>query len=263
MLKKKCVFKAYIIIFCFLTLDKPYHPHAIQDHRRSYSSDINYLQHPQQRPHSQNSYYSRQHNSIKDFSNNSSSVQSPLALHSTNNIQTAQVTNKHSLNKSNSVSSSSAAYSSNKMSSNKHMANEKHTMPSNARVSGERASKNVNSNSKRKIISPEEVIQLFSVPQQHHASHGYPQHPHLSGFLGRHHTNSTSQQQHFSQQQQHQQQQHQQGVYLQGVSRQRTSSGSSIINEHHRGRKSPSSASSPPTMTHQVWTKFMLYLKVV
>jgi hypothetical protein len=249
-----------------LTLDKPYHPHAIQDHRRHYSSsDINYLQHPQQRPHSQNSYYSRHHNSIKDFSNNSSSVQSPLALHSTNNIQTAQVT-KHSLNKSNSVSSSSAAYSSNKMSSNKHMANEKHAMPSNARVSGERASKNVNSNSKRKIISPEEVIQLFSVPQQHHAPppHGH-QHPHLSGFLGRHHPNnpsnnnstSSNQQQLFNHHQLHQQQQ--QGAYLQGASRQRTSSGSSIINEHHRGRKSPSSASSPPTMTHQVYSIKKIY----
>lgn len=121
------------------------------------------------------------------------------------------------------------------------MANEKHTLPSNARVSGERASKNVNSNSKRKVISPEEVIQLFSVPQNP-ATHGYPQHPHLSGFLGRHHINNNSTSQ---------QQLHQQESYFQSASRQRTSSGSSI-NEQQRGRKSPSSASSPPTMTHQV-----------
>lgn len=95
-------------------------------------------------------------------------------------------------------------------------------------------SKNVNSNHiKRKIISPEEVIQLFSVPQQHGHQ---PQHPHLTGFLGHHHPQQPQQQHHQS---------------SQPTSRQRTSSGSAIISES-RGRKSPSSASSPPTMTHQV-----------
>lgn len=229
---------------CFLIIDKPYHPHTNQDHRRHYSSnDINYnLQHP--RPHSQNSYYSRssqQQHPIKDFSNNQS-VQSPLALHSTNNIQTASSTKHNSLNKSNSVSASSA-YSS-KMNSNKHMANDQKHMPSNSTATTRTmAGKNVNStNSKRKIISPEEVIQLFSVPQnqQQQHQHGHQQHPHLTGFLGHHHQQPQSQQQLLHQQ------------YLQGASRQRTSSGSAIINDHHRGRKSPSSASSPPTMTHQV-----------
>jgi hypothetical protein len=106
------------------------------------------------------------------------------------------------------------------MNSNSKMAN----MPSNSSSSAARNSKSVNSNhlNKKKIISPEEVIQLFSVPNAHHT---HPQHPHLTGFLG-HHSHSAG--------------------------RQRTSSGSAIINENHRGRKSPSSASSPPTMTHQV-----------
>jgi hypothetical protein len=112
------------------------------------------------------------------------------------------------------------------MNSNSKMANDqKHSMPS----ASARNSKTVNSNHlKKKVISPEEVIQLFSVPQHHSASsssHAHPQHPHLSGFLGQHHPSA---------------------------GRQRTSSGSAIINENQRGRKSPSSASSPPTMTHQV-----------
>ena len=181
----------------------------MQDHRRHYSSSD--LHH---RPSSQNSFY-RSSNSqpIKDYSNNS--VQSPLALHSTNNIQAS----KASLNKSNSVTAASSSYNSNSraMNSNSRMANEKH-MPSGAPASA-RNSKHVNSNHlKKKVISPEEVIQLFSVPSHpHHA-----QHPHLTGFLGHH------------------------------GSRQRTSSGSAIINESQRGRKSPSSSSSPPTMTHQV-----------
>jgi hypothetical protein len=112
------------------------------------------------------------------------------------------------------------------MNSNSKMANDpKHSMPS----ASARNSKSVNSNHlKKKVISPEEVIQLFSVPQHHSASASshHPQHPHLTGFLGHgHHPNA---------------------------GRQRTSSGSAIINENQRGRKSPSSASSPPTMTHQV-----------
>lgn len=199
-----------------LILDKNYHhPHS-QDHRRHYSSsDLNYLQHP--RPNSQNSFYSRTSSQpIKDYSNNS--VQSPLALHSTNNIQAS----KASLNKSNSVTAASYNSNSRAMNSNSKMANDHKNMPSNSSSSA-RNSKSVNSNHlKKKVISPEEVIQLFSVPQ-HHTGHP-PQHPHLTGFLG-HHTSA---------------------------GRQRTSSGSAIINENHRGRKSPSSASSPPTMTHQV-----------
>jgi hypothetical protein len=196
-------------------LDKNYHhPHSQSDHRRHYSSsDLNYLQHP--RPNSQNSFYSRTSSQpIKDYSNNS--VQSPLALHSTNNIQAT----KASLNKSNSVTA--ASYNSNSRAGNSKMANDHKHMPSNSSSSA-RNSKSVNSNHlKKKVISPEEVIQLFSVPQAH--SH-HPQHPHLTGFLGHHHHSA---------------------------GRQRTSSGSAIINENQRGRKSPSSASSPPTMTHQV-----------
>lgn len=138
-------------------------------------------------------------------------------MHSTNNIQAT----KANLNKSNSIAANS--YSSRSMNSNSKMANDhqKQTHPSNPSSSA-RHSKNVNSNHlKKKIISPEEVIQLFSVPQ-----HGaQPHHPHLTGFLG-HNSHSTG--------------------------RQRTSSGSAIINDNHRGRKSPSSASSPPTMSHQV-----------
>lgn len=206
--------KGYILILSMTFLDKNYHhPHS-QDHRRHFSSSD--LHH---RPSSQNSFY-RSSNSqpIKDYSNNS--VQSPLALHSTNNIQAS----KASLNKSNSVTAASSSYNnsnSRAMNSNSRMANDhqKH-MPSSAPAAA-RNSKHVNSNNlKKKIISPEEVIQLFSVPQHH----SHPQHPHLTGFLGHNHS----------------------------AGRQRTSSGSAIINESQRGRKSPSSASSPPTMTHQV-----------
>lgn len=198
-------------------LDKNYHhPHS-QDHRRHYSSsDLNYPQHP--RPNSQNSYYSRASSQpIKDYSNNS--VQSPLALHSTNNIQATRA----NLNKSNSVTA--ASYNN---SSTSKMVNDQKHMPSNPSSSSARNNKNVNSNHlKKKVISPEEVIQLFSVPQAHHPHH--PQHPHLTGFLGHHHPQQSA------------------------GGRQRTSSGSAIITaENHRGRKSPSSASSPPTMTHQV-----------
>lgn len=200
-------------------LDRNYHhPHS-QDHRRHYSSsDLNYLQHP--RPISQNSYYSRASSQpIKDYSNNS--VQSPLALHSTNNIQAT----KASLN-SNSVSAASHNNSNSRaMNSNSKMANDQKHMPSNSSSSARNSSKTVNSNHlKKKVISPEEVIQLFSVPTAQQHQHSHPQHPHLTGFLGHHHS----------------------------AGRQRTSSGSAIINENHRGRKSPSSASSPPTMTHQV-----------
>lgn len=194
------------------------HPHS-QEHRRHYSSsDLNYMQqHQHPRPNSQNSFYSRTSSQpIKDYSNNS--VQSPLALHSTNNHQAP----KASLNKSNSVSAASYNNSNSRaMNSNSKMANDKHNSSSSATA---RSSKNVNSNHlKKKIISPEEVIQLFSVPNAN-AAHHPPQHPHLTGFLGHH----------------------------SGAGRQRTSSGSAIVNENQRGRKSPSSASSPPTMTHQV-----------
>lgn len=110
------------------------------------------------------------------------------------------------------------------MNSNSKMVNDQKHMPSSSSSSA-RNNKNVNSNHlKKKIISPEEVIQLFSVPTAHHP---HTQHPHLTGFLGHHHPNNSA-------------------------GRQRTSSGSAIINENQRGRKSPSSASSPPTMTHQV-----------
>jgi hypothetical protein len=103
---------------------------------------------------------------------------------------------------------------------------------------------NVNSShlKSKKIISPEEVIQLFSVPSAHppaaaasgghHQQHHHLHHPHLTGFLSHHHSGA--------------------GGQLGASSRHRTSSGSAIINESHRGRRSPSSASSPPTMTHQV-----------
>lgn len=206
-------------------LDKNYHhpPHS-QDHRRHYSSsDLNYLHQHQQhpRPNSQNSYYSRTSSQpIKDYSN--ISVQSPLALHSTNNIQAT----KASLNKSNSVSAASYNNSNSRaMNSNSKMVNDQKHMPSNS-SSAARNSKSVNSNNlKKKVISPEDVIQLFSVSNNHASSSHHPQHPHLTGFLGHHHPSS---------------------------GRQRTSSGSAIVNENHRGRKSPSSASSPPTMTHQV-----------
>lgn len=204
-----------------IILDKNYH-HPHSDHRRhNSSSDLNYLQHP--RPNSQNSYYSRASSQpIKDYSNNS--VQSPLALHSTNNIQTA----KASLNKSNSVTAASYNSNSRAMNSNSKMANDHKHMPSNSSSSAARNSKSVNSNHlKKKVISPEEVIQLFSVPQHH----PHPQHPHLTGFLGHHHS----------------------------AGRSRTSSGSAIINENQRGRKSPSSASSPPTMTHQVRLRLKYY----
>lgn len=192
-------------------LDKSYHPH-LQDHRRHYSSSSVDLLH---RPSSQNSFY-RSSNSqpIKDYSNNS--VQSPLALHSTNNIQAS----KSGLNKSNSVTAASSSYNSNSraMNSNSRMAKEPSSAPASTRNS-----KHVNSNHlKKKVISPEEVIQLFSVPSHHpSAHHPHLNHPHLTGFLGHSH-------------------------------RQRTSSGSAIISESQRGRKSPSSSSSPPTMTHQV-----------
>jgi len=110
------------------------------------------------------------------------------------------------------------------------MANDQKHMPSNSNSSARSNSKNVNSNHiKRKVISPEEVIQLFSVPHHGAPSH-HPTHPHLSGFLGHHHPQPPPP----------------------SSNRQRTSSGSAIINENQRGRKSPSSASSPPTMTHQV-----------
>lgn len=177
-------------------------------------------QHQHPRPNSQNSYYSRTSSQpIKDYSNNS--VQSPLALHSTNNHQAP----KASLNnKSNSVSAASYNNSNSRaMNSNSKMVNDKHNSSSSATA---RSSKNVNSNHlKKKIISPEEVIQLFSVPNASAAHHPHhpPAHPHLTGFLGHH-----------------------------SGGRQRTSSGSAIVNENQRGRKSPSSASSPPTMTHQV-----------
>lgn len=204
-------------------LDKNYHhPHS-QDHRRHYSSsDLNYLHQHQQhpRPNSQNSYYSRTSSQpIKDYSN--ISVQSPLALHSTNNIQAT----KASLNKSNSVSAASYNNSNSRaMNSNSKMVNDQKHMPSNSSSSA-RNNKSVNSNNlKKKVISPEDVIQLFSVSNHASSSH-HPQHPHLTGFLGHHHPSA---------------------------GRQRTSSGSAIVNENHRGRKSPSSASSPPTMTHQV-----------
>jgi hypothetical protein len=222
-----------------ITIDKSYHSHSIPDHhnhRRHFSSsELNYPQ-PARPQSSQNSYYSRASSSssqhhhpghVKDYSNNSVSVRSPLAIHSTNNIQA--VKGGLNLNNNNSVSapSSSTAYISSKMNSNNKMATDmqKH-MPSNS--SSARSSKpNVNSiQNKRKIISPEEVIQLFSVPASHGGGGVHPQHPHLTGFLGHHHPPASS--------------------------RQRTSSGSAIINESHRGRKSPSSASSPPTMTHQV-----------
>lgn len=222
-LRNFCVLNPYEL---YNLLDKNFHhPHS-QDHRRHYSSsDLNYLhqQHPQHpRPNSQNSYYSRASSQpIKDYSNNS--VQSPLALHSTNNIQAT----KASLNKSNSVSSASYNNSNSRaMNSNSKMASDQKHMPSNPSSSA-RNSKNVNSNHlKKKIISPEDVIQLFSVSNtnNHHPQGHHPQHPHLTGFLGHHHS----------------------------AGRQRTSSGSAIINENHRGRKSPSSSSSPPTMTHQV-----------
>ncbi|KAG5673841.1 hypothetical protein PVAND_003853 [Polypedilum vanderplanki] len=209
------------------SFDKSYHSHSIdhQNHRRHYSSsELNYPQPSRPLSQNSNSYYNRaSSHPIKDYSN-SVSVRSPLAIHSTNNIQAVKGLNSQ-LN--NSVSApSSSAYNSSKMNSNSKMATDiqKH-MPSNS--SSARSNKqNVNSiQNKRKIISPEEVIQLFSVP----ANHGnvqHPQHPHLTGFLGHHH---------------------------QTTSRQRTSSGSAIINESHRGRKSPSSASSPPTMTHQLY----------
>lgn len=120
------------------------------------------------------------------------------------------------------------------MNSNMKMANDQKHMPSNSNSNARSNSKNVNSNHiKRKVISPEEVIQLFSVP--HHGAPHHSAHPHLTGFLGHHH---------------HQPQQQQQPPS--STNRQRTSSGSAIINENQRGRKSPSSASSPPTMTHQV-----------
>lgn len=112
---------------------------------------------------------------------------------------------------------------------------------------------NVNSShlKSKKIISPEEVIQLFSVPSAHPAGaggaasssghhhqqqqqHHHLHHPHLTGFLSHHHHSGAG------------------GQQLGASSRHRTSSGSAIINESHRGRRSPSSASSPPTMTHQV-----------
>jgi hypothetical protein len=194
-------------------LDKnPYHPH-LQDHRRHYSSSD--LHH---RPSSQNSFY-RSSNSqpVKDYSNNS--VQSPLALHSTNNIQAS----KAGMNKSNSVTAASSSYNSNSraMNSNSRMAKEPSSAPASARNS-----KNVNSNHlKKKVISPEEVIQLFSVPSHHPATQHHPHlnHPHLTGFLGHNHNH-----------------------------RQRTSSGSAIITETQRGRKSPSSNSMPSSMTHQV-----------
>jgi len=103
------------------------------------------------------------------------------------------------------------------------MANDQKHVPSSASSSA-RNSKNVNSNHlKKKVISPEEVIQLFSVPGGHS---GHPQ-QNLGGFFGGGHNSH-------------------------GAGRQRTSSGSAIVNENQRGRKSPSSASSPPTMTHQV-----------
>jgi hypothetical protein len=203
-------------------LDKsyPHHPHS-QDHRRHYSSsDLNYLhqqQHP--RPNSQNSYYSRTSSQpIKDYSNNS--VQSPLALHSTNNIQAT----KASLNKSNSVSATSYNNSNSRaMNSNSKMVNDQKHGPSSNQLSTARNNKHVNSSNhlKKKIISPEEVIQLFSVP----GNSSHPQHSQITGLFGSHHPST---------------------------GRQRTSSGSAIINENPRGRKSPSSSSSPPTMTHQV-----------
>lgn len=212
----------YISRFLLLLnfLDRNYqHPHssAHDHHRRHYSSsDLNYLQSPRSNS-SHNSYYFRASSQpIKDYSNNS--VQSPLALHSTNNIQAS----KASLNKSSSIPANS--YNNRSMNSNSKMANDHHKHnPSNPSTSSARNSKPVNSNHlKKKIISPEEVIQLFSVPQ--HGSQ--PQHSHLTGFLG--HNNSHS------------------------AGRQRTSSGSAINNDNQRGRKSPSSASSPPTMSHQV-----------